>query len=317
MEQGRRTAQESVRDMIQDLTTYKIWHPAGRDRGAGPDPASPDPVRCDQELGRAPAQGRGLGRGRGPDPRMTVCGTVPRSRVRPWSCSRSPIPARGETMIFDLSVTSGLAHCHARGLYSIVLQTAPMVRLFYAAPDHALYRNQTGRVVGFHAHHCNLTLIPVFGQITNVFGQRQNLRPTAKDYTERKVVDTRAFWYQSVITGGVRSGAGFRAISPTIPRSGSGPAHARCHDHGRGRAAHDRSGAGQDAAWVVFEGGGSVLPARDLRAPLCGPDPDLVRWHVPAHARGRDQKGPGPGHGHGPVPDQNWGLVGGWHERGL
>lgn len=28
MGQGQRIAQESVRDMIQDLTTYKIWQPA-------------------------------------------------------------------------------------------------------------------------------------------------------------------------------------------------------------------------------------------------------------------------------------------------
>lgn len=173
-------------------------------------------------------------------------------------------------MIFDLSVTSGLAHCHARGLYSIVLQAAPMVRLFYAAPDHALYRNQTGRVVGFHAHHCNLTLIPVFGQITNVFGQRQNLRPTAKDYTERKVVDTRAFWYQSVITGGVRSGAGFRAISPTIHtiRVWPRPMHdAMIMDAG---ALHTIDLVrGQDAAWVVFEGGEDPFYRPVTYAPLC------------------------------------------------
>lgn len=222
-------------------------------------------------------------------------------------------------MIFDLSVTSGLAHCHARGLYSIVLQTTPMVRLFYAAPDHALHRNQTGRVVGFHAHHCNLNLIPVFGEITNVFGQRQNLRPTAKDYAEHKVVDTRAFWYQSVITGGVRSGAGFRAMSTDIHtiRVWPRPMHdAMIMDAG---ALHTINLVrGQDAAWIVFEGAEDPFYRPVTYAPLCV---DLTRASFEGMYQPMTEdeirKVLARVMSMGLYRIKNWGLVGGWHDRGL
>ena len=65
-------------------------------------------------------------------------------------------------------VQSSRANCHARGLHSIVI--APRLRIFYAAPDHELYRNGPGFSfsVGLHPHHCSLTLIRLMGKPRNI-----------------------------------------------------------------------------------------------------------------------------------------------------
>lgn len=71
-------------------------------------------------------------------------------------------------------IAKSKAHCHAINLHSIMLVDVPgsRIRLFYARPDHTLWRNlpetcADGLSVGFHPHHCALTLAVVKGKITN------------------------------------------------------------------------------------------------------------------------------------------------------
>lgn len=65
-------------------------------------------------------------------------------------------------------------HCHAFNLHSIMLLEAPgkTIRLFVAEPGHSLSRNDPRRYegemsIGFHPHHCDLTLVWLRGYIRN------------------------------------------------------------------------------------------------------------------------------------------------------
>lgn len=62
-------------------------------------------------------------------------------------------------------------NCHAIGLHSITVQENPFVRLFVTTEDHVLWENSranTDRMsVGFHAHHCDITLTTVRGKPYN------------------------------------------------------------------------------------------------------------------------------------------------------
>lgn len=71
-------------------------------------------------------------------------------------------------------VDQSLLHCHARGLHSIMLLESPgqTIRLYCAQYGHELYKNSplfytNGMSVGFHPHHCNLTLHCVKGVLYN------------------------------------------------------------------------------------------------------------------------------------------------------
>lgn len=71
--------------------------------------------------------------------------------------------ARGETF-------KAFEHCHVKNLTSIVLHDQPgnRVRLFYARHGHELSPDMMGRLnLAIHPHHCDLTLIGVFGQAKN------------------------------------------------------------------------------------------------------------------------------------------------------
>ena len=75
----------------------------------------------------------------------------------------------------DSIVSQSLLHCHVRGLHSIMLLQAPerTIRLYITDRSHQLYHNfpaeyGTGKLsLGFHAHHCQLTLEVVRGTILN------------------------------------------------------------------------------------------------------------------------------------------------------
>lgn len=65
-------------------------------------------------------------------------------------------------------------HCHAHNLHSIMLLEAPgkTIRVFVAEPGHTLWRNfpeniESGMSVGFHPHHCDLTLVGLRGTFFN------------------------------------------------------------------------------------------------------------------------------------------------------
>src|ERR1700728_4215738 len=64
-------------------------------------------------------------------------------------------------------------HCHTRNVHSILLLDSPgqTIRLFIAVPGHELYLNDHDNThimsVGFHPHHCNVTLSVVLGEVGN------------------------------------------------------------------------------------------------------------------------------------------------------
>jgi hypothetical protein len=65
-----------------------------------------------------------------------------------------------------------LRNCHAEGLDSIMFDDTPedRVRCFVAHESHNLYRNSAGNKlsVAFHSHHCDVKLVPIFGEVWNV-----------------------------------------------------------------------------------------------------------------------------------------------------
>lgn len=67
---------------------------------------------------------------------------------------------------------TGLRNCHARGLHSVVLgeDGGRLRRLFIATPEHTLWRNTLVGLplsIGYHAHHCDLTIKVLAGSIAN------------------------------------------------------------------------------------------------------------------------------------------------------
>lgn len=77
----------------------------------------------------------------------------------------------------DAVLARSLIHCHTENLHSIMLLDAPgqVVRMFVAEPGHSLWRNdprylnpKEGPIsLGFHPHHCELSLSLVAGEAYN------------------------------------------------------------------------------------------------------------------------------------------------------
>lgn len=84
-------------------------------------------------------------------------------------------------MLENVLIEKSLTDCHCEGLDSIVIKDGPgMVRMFIARPDHVLYRNKVDSgpmqkmSVAMHRHHCDVTLMPLVGEIYNVtFSSRE------------------------------------------------------------------------------------------------------------------------------------------------
>lgn len=151
---------------------------------------------------------------------------------------------------------NGLRHCHVQGLHSIVLEENPdaRIRMFYAAPDHTLYRNEInkyGRPVsdmslGIHAHRMDITIVPIMGQITNIVAT----------VGEEPGGPLHKFRYKSKIIDGV---AGLEIISKDsheITSLHSKELHAG--DEGEFMAAEEMHTIhvyrATEAAWLIFEG---------------------------------------------------------------
>jgi hypothetical protein len=61
---------------------------------------------------------------------------------------------------------SGVANCHAEGVYSFVFSNT--LRMFACLNWTGLAANEYGDVVGFHDHHRSLTLEVAFGEVENI-----------------------------------------------------------------------------------------------------------------------------------------------------
>lgn len=99
----------------------------------------------------------------------------------------------------DEVLRRSIMHCHANFVHSVMLMEKPgsTIRMFIAEPGHDLHCNdisrfRTDQTVGFHAHHCDLTLIPLVGKVNNF---KVSLSP-------RPDFECMEFDYQSAITHG-------------------------------------------------------------------------------------------------------------------
>lgn len=96
-------------------------------------------------------------------------------------------------------LSKSLMNCHAIGLHSIMLLESPgkTIRLFIAMPYHELWKNlpadfdENRMSIGFHPHHCNITLHCIMGRFHN-----WTVKENVWGYSVKK------FEYKSKINGG-------------------------------------------------------------------------------------------------------------------
>lgn len=108
----------------------------------------------------------------------------------------------------NVNLAASIAHAHAWGVHSLVLEVGPpMVRLFYADYDHDLWRNEPSlsrdlicfkntMSVAVHSHRQNIAMVPILGIVINVMFDHEQ-RSGA-----RGVEGLFAFGYQSHIISG-------------------------------------------------------------------------------------------------------------------
>lgn len=154
----------------------------------------------------------------------------------------------------NVLLEKSLINCHCFGMDSLVIKDGPgMVRMFIARKDHFLYRNEIGREdsyyqfsVGLHRHHCDITLMPLFGNISNItFANRYT------DKEQRFLRQVSPFKYESPISGGHGS---FQKMDGPITAALTyerikGPTHMSAE-----RAHTVHVPYGETAAWLVWEG---------------------------------------------------------------
>lgn len=75
--------------------------------------------------------------------------------------------------IINRNSCNALMDCHVKGLLSIMLQDEPgnRIRMFYATDEHQLWQraraDNAEMTLAVHPHHCDITLIKVFGEVWN------------------------------------------------------------------------------------------------------------------------------------------------------
>jgi hypothetical protein len=73
----------------------------------------------------------------------------------------------------DEVLKSSIRNCHVHGMHSLMFEnTGRKIRMFYTTPEHELWKNTPENYtqwlsIGFHPHHCNITLAPLVGSILN------------------------------------------------------------------------------------------------------------------------------------------------------
>lgn len=180
--------------------------------------------------------------------------------------------------MYEQLAAKSIVNCHAHGVDSLVLEHpglhgAPrgsaLARVFIAHRDHELWRNLPGEnimSVGYHAHHCDLRLVPIYGCIYNLSVKPEELRISPKGRY-------REFMYESPITAEDRQGAfvatGNRyEFAPWIHRL------SKAIDMPAKEVHTIYVPRGEEAAWYVFEGAED-----DLYTPLTWSNADLEKFN--------------------------------------
>lgn len=157
-----------------------------------------------------------------------------------------------------------LVNCHAMGVDSLVLGVDPILRIFVARENHTLWTNMPDQTysVGFHNHHCDVTLVHLTGIWSNeMLAQSGGVEISLAPYR-----------YESIIAGksGAFSASGrertwrVRAFSQPV----NSPIFMRAQElHTIWVPRHSV------AAWMVIEG------SEDLAyKSVCWSNDDLTRW---------------------------------------
>lgn len=112
-------------------------------------------------------------------------------------------------------IEKSIMNCHVRGLHSIMLLDSPekLIRLFIADIGNEMYFNKRDNFskmpmsLGFHPHHCDLTLYCIKGDFTN-WTVTDNVK--ADDDLKFPI---KKYLYTSQVTGGA---TGFQKIEDTF-----------------------------------------------------------------------------------------------------
>jgi len=176
----------------------------------------------------------------------------------------------------DVVVKHSVRNCHVRGVDSIMLLNAPgmRIRLFVARPEHELGHNmpyqQTHKPlsVGYHPHHCDITLQVVRGWIMN-----RLFKPLLFNQAVPKVTVLSSFVYHSKLLGqkpgfqGTVFGVTHSDYDTIVNVGESLELDARdCHTIG--------AKVGSTPAWLVYEG----EEAANYQ-PICYSDDDLTKFN--------------------------------------
>lgn len=65
---------------------------------------------------------------------------------------------------FEQIAGRSFLNCHIKGVHSFVISVEPTIRIFYADYGHEMTEGN----VAYHPHHCDITLVPLVGQLTNL-----------------------------------------------------------------------------------------------------------------------------------------------------
>jgi hypothetical protein len=109
-------------------------------------------------------------------------------------------------------LSKSFMNCHVIGLHSIMLleSAGKTIRLYITTPDHELWKNEFVDLntmhpipmpLGFHPHHCNLTLHGAYGNFSNWIIREGNKPSYLKSY-ECSQIQLRKYSYKSKISAG-------------------------------------------------------------------------------------------------------------------
>lgn len=164
-------------------------------------------------------------------------------------------------------------NCHVRGVHSLMLIDHPgqRVRMFVATPEHEMWRNTPRYAgvtmsLGYHAHHCNLTIHAARGIVANVtpkpgWYQVGNARGLGSYRYKSKILDESAGSFERLLPAKIVEGvANIMYQGDTVFMTAQELHTVWVPKH-------------QPAAWFVYEG--KEDPAYD---PITYSDEDLTKF---------------------------------------
>lgn len=170
----------------------------------------------------------------------------------------------------NIILEKSLINSHCEGMDSLVIKDGPgMVRMFIARPEHQLWRNNPAVFdsvfsIGLHAHRCDITIMPVVGEVYNV------VTTTKKDMVS--LVPMRSFTYKSPILHGGHGS--FEHLDENdipialIRERMTGPVFMPAHKIHSVYVAQ-----GKPAAWFIWEGAENTT-----HRPVCYSNADLLQF---------------------------------------